>query len=120
MVRFSTTTKIGPHWPPLLRAPVVVTVSTACYLTGMQTALRKMGNSTGLVLPRPILKALGVTNGAAMQLVVEKGRVIATPIRRKVREGWEEDAQRIGGEPSTDDDQAWRSFGNEADDALRW
>jgi antitoxin MazE len=86
----------------------------------MQTALRKMGNSTGLVLPKPILKALRVTNGAAMDLVVEKGRVIATPIRRKVREGWEDDAKRLGAEPLTNEDQAWLSLGNESDASLEW
>jgi antitoxin MazE len=68
----------------------------------MQTALRKMGNSTGLVLPKPILK------------------VVATPIKRKVREGWEEDAKRIGAEALTAEDCEWIAFGNERDEALKW
>jgi antitoxin MazE len=79
-----------------------------------------MGNSTGLVLPKPILKALGLTTGSAMELVVEKGRVVATPLRRKVREGWEEDAKRIGAEPLTPEEQEWVAFGNEEDRALTW
>jgi antitoxin MazE len=86
----------------------------------MQTALRKMGNSTGLVLPKPILKALRLSNGSAMNLVVEKGRVVATPIKRKVREGWEEDAKRIGAEALTTDEREWIAFGNEGDEALKW
>jgi antitoxin MazE len=86
----------------------------------MQTALRKMGNSTGMILPKPILKALGVAQGAAMELVVEKGRVIATPIRREARAGWEADAARIGAEALTPEDQDWLSFGNESDDASEW
>jgi antitoxin MazE len=86
----------------------------------MQTALRKMGNSTGMILPKPILKALGVTTGASMELVVEEGRVIATPVRREAREGWEADAARIGAAPLTLEDQDWLSFGNEGDDALEW
>jgi antitoxin MazE len=79
-----------------------------------------MGNSTGLVLPKPILKALGLTTGSAMDLVVEKGRVVATPIKRKVREGWEEDAKRIGAEALTAEDCEWIAFGNERDEALKW
>ena len=86
----------------------------------MQTALRKMGNSTGMILPKPILKALGVETGAAMELTVEDGRVIATPIRSAVREGWEADAKRIGAESVDADSDAWLSFGNKGDDELGW
>ena len=84
----------------------------------MQTALRKMGNSTGMILPKPILKELGVESGAAMDLVVENGRVIATPVqKRKVREGWEEAAKRIGAEPLTQEEKDWLEFD---DDIEEW
>ena len=83
----------------------------------MQTALRKMGNSTGMILPKPILKELGVELGAAMDLVVENGRVIATPVKRKVREGWEEAAKRVGAEPLTEEEREWLDFD---DDIEEW
>lgn len=86
----------------------------------MQTALRKMGNSTGMILPKPILKLLGVESGAAMELVVEDGRVIATPIRTGVRQGWEADAERIGSESLDPESDAWLSFGNGHDEQLEW
>jgi antitoxin MazE len=86
----------------------------------MQTALRKMGNSTGLVLSKPMLKALGLATGSAMDVVIRNGRVIATPIRRKIREGWEEDAQRIGAAPLTAEERDWAAFGNVGDDAIEW
>ncbi len=86
----------------------------------MQTALRKMGNSTGMILPKPILKALGVETGTAMDIVVEDGRVIATPIKRGVREGWEEDAKRLGAESIDADSEAWLVFDNLGGDELRW
>ncbi len=54
-----------------------------------------------------------------MELVVEEGRVIATPVRSTVREGWEVDAKRIGAESVADSDD-WLSFGNEGDDELGW
>ena len=85
----------------------------------MQTAFRKIGNSQGIILPKPILRALGVETGAAMELVVEEGRVIATPVRSMVREGWEVDAKRIGAESLADSDE-WLWFGNEGDDELGW
>lgn len=83
----------------------------------MQTALRKMGNSTGMILPKPILKELGVESGASMDLVVENGRVIATPVKRKVREGWEEGAKRVGAEPLTEEEREWLDFD---DDIEEW
>ena len=83
----------------------------------MQTALRKMGNSTGMILPKPILKELGVESGTSMDVVVENGRVIATPVKRIVREGWEEAAKRIGAEPLTQEEQDWLGFD---DDIEEW
>jgi antitoxin MazE len=83
----------------------------------MQTALRKIGNSTGMILPKPILKELGVESGAAMEVVVENGRVIATPVKRKVREGWEEAAKRVGAEPLTEEEREWLEFD---DDIEEW
>jgi antitoxin MazE len=90
------------------------------YDWGMQTALRKMGNSTGMILPKPILKLLGVESGASMDLVVEGGRVIATPVRNGARHGWEADAERIGSEPLDDDSASWLAFGNDHDEQLEW
>lgn len=90
------------------------------YDWGMQTALRKMGNSTGMILPKPILKLLGVESGASMDLVVEGGRVIATPVRNGVRQGWEADAERIGSEQLDDDSASWLAFGNDHDEQLEW
>ncbi len=76
----------------------------------MQTSLRKMGNSTGMILPKAILDQLGLACGAKVELRVEDGEVIARPIRRKVREGWEEDAKRIGSEPLTAEELDWLAF----------
>jgi antitoxin MazE len=70
----------------------------------MQSALRKIGNSTGIVLPRPILGTMGVASGTMLDLTVEDGRLIATPIRREVRAGWAEAAKRISAETNPDDD----------------
>lgn len=86
----------------------------------MQTALRKMGNSTGMILPRAILGEIGVTIGTAMDLKVEDGRLIVTPIVSDIRAGWAEDAAEIGRDATTDEELAWRHFGNEGDADLKW
>lgn len=85
----------------------------------MQTALRKMGNSVGMIVPKAILQELGAGAGTAMDMRVEDGRVVATPVR-KVREGWAEDAERIAAHGITDEEADWMAFGNEGDDELTW
>ena len=76
----------------------------------MQTSLRKMGNSTGMILPKAILDQLGLASGTKVELRVEGGEVIARPVKRKVREGWEEDAKQIGAEGLTDEEREWLEF----------
>ena len=85
----------------------------------MQTALRKMGNSTGMILPRAILGQIGITTGAALILHVEDGRLIATPVKSARRAGWAAAAAEIAARPDPESDD-WQAFGNEADDALAW
>ena len=86
----------------------------------MQSALRKIGNSTGLVLPRAILGEIGVTTGAMLDLRVEDGRLIATPVKNMVREGWADAAKQIGAAALTDDERDWINAPNEADDDWTW
>lgn len=83
----------------------------------MQTALRKMGNSTGIIVPRPLLAEMGVANGAAMDVRVEDGKLIATPIATPARAGWKEAAEAIAGDAVEED---WLAMGNDGDDELTW
>lgn len=86
----------------------------------MQSALRKIGNSTGLVIPRAILGALGVSGGTVLDLAVEDGKLIATLVVRKVREGWAEAAAAVAAAEEDPAEAAWMAFGNEGDDELIW
>ena len=85
----------------------------------MQTSLRKMGNSTGMIVPRALLAELQADVGTTIDLKVEDGKLVGSPVRR-TREGWEEDAARIGSEPLTDEEADWLAFGNEGDAELHW
>lgn len=86
----------------------------------MQSALRKIGNSTGLVLPRAILGEIGLTTGAVLDLKVEDGRLIGTPVVRKVREGWAEAAAVIGALPLTEEEQDWLDMPDDIGDDWTW
>lgn len=45
----------------------------------MRTALRRMGNSTGMIVPRALLRELGLAAGSPMDLHIEGGRIVAAP-----------------------------------------
>ncbi len=90
----------------------------------MQTALRKMGNSTGIIVPRTILGEIGLGVGATLDVRVEDGNIIATPVKTERRARWADAAAAIASHSAddhgADDDADWQGFGNEGDDALTW
>ncbi|MBL0946795.1 AbrB/MazE/SpoVT family DNA-binding domain-containing protein [Brevundimonas sp.] len=73
----------------------------------MVTSIRKIGNSQGVILPKPALQALGVAEGGAVEFVYEPGKISIVPARRPVREGWEEDAKAIAAAGLTDEEREW-------------
>ncbi|HSV71083.1 MAG TPA: AbrB/MazE/SpoVT family DNA-binding domain-containing protein [Methylibium sp.] len=82
----------------------------------MLTTLRKLGNSQGVIIPKPLLAQIGLTDEADMK--VENGAIVLRPARRSPREGWAEASRAIA--EAADDGLAWPEFANEDDKALRW
>lgn len=82
----------------------------------MQVSVRKMGNSQGILIPKPILNQLGLTDVADLQV---HGNVIEIrPVKRHAREGWAQDSARLAA--AGDDAPQWPEFGNEGDVELIW
>ncbi|WP_297912142.1 AbrB/MazE/SpoVT family DNA-binding domain-containing protein [Thiomonas sp.] len=51
----------------------------------MEVVLKKMGNSTALIVPPPVLKDLGIGVGQALALTTTpEGTIVLTPKRRYV------------------------------------
>jgi antitoxin MazE len=82
----------------------------------MEVAIRKMGNSQGVLIPKPILAQIGLEERADLQ--VRDGVIEIRPLRRNPREGWAEDARRLAAQG--DDTLVWPEFANEGDDKLVW
>ena len=81
----------------------------------MRTALRRMGNSSGIILPKAILDEVGARTGEEFDVTVSEGKIVAIRCEPKVRAGWAEAAARLatdGYEP------AWPEFGNDGDAEL--
>lgn len=82
----------------------------------MEVSIRKMGNSQGILIPKPILAQVGLEGTADLQ--VRDGVIEIRPVRRNPREGWAEDARRLASEG--DDALVWPEVANEQDDELVW
>jgi antitoxin MazE len=86
----------------------------------MQTSLRKMGNSAGAIIPKPILDQLGLPLGAKIDVRLEDGKVILEPVKRKVREGWEEGAKAVAAAGMTEEEREWLQMPYDFDDEWEW
>jgi antitoxin MazE len=84
----------------------------------MLGAIRKFGNSAGVIIPNPLLSEIGAQAGDRVELKVESGRLVIERVRRQPREGWAEDAKRVAAEKG--DELIWPEFANEGDETLPW
>ena len=84
----------------------------------MRAHLRKMGNSTGVIIPRAILTQIGVQAGDDLDLSLDDGRIVLRPVKRHPRAGWADEAKRIA--DTGDDALVWPEFGNAGDTDLKW
>ena len=82
----------------------------------MKIAIRKMGNSQGVIIPKPVLMQLGLEGEAEMS--IERDAIVLRKPRKNVREGWAEASEAIAA--SGDDKLVWPEFGNAGDAELRW
>ena len=84
----------------------------------MLSALRKFGNSAGVIIPKPLLSEIGAKAGDSVELKVEAGRLVIERARTPPRAGWAEDAKRIA--EAGDDGLVWPEFASDDDESLEW
>ncbi len=82
----------------------------------MKVAIRKMGNSQGVLIPKPILAQVGLEGTADLQ--VRDGVIEIRAIPPNPREGWADDAKRLAAQD--DEGLVWPEVANEGDDTLVW
>lgn len=82
----------------------------------MQVTIRRMGNSQGVLIPKPLLQQLGLEGKAEM--MVEGNALVLRPAKPKVRAGWAEASRRIAA--AGDEAQGMPEFANEDDKDWEW
>ena len=82
----------------------------------MLTTLRKLGNSHGVIIPKPLLSQVGLTGEA--EITVENGAIVLRPATRSPREGWAMASRAVA--THAEENLVWPEFANEGDRALLW
>jgi len=61
----------------------------------MRAAVRKLGNSSGVIIPKPLLDDLGIAEGDLVEMTLEAGRIVLVPKKRRARAGWADASRSI-------------------------
>ncbi|MEN3381690.1 MAG: antitoxin MazE [Hyphomicrobiales bacterium] len=61
----------------------------------MKSAIRKMGNSHGVIIPKPLLEEIGAKVNDAVDVKVHKGKIVISPVGGSPRAGWAEASKRL-------------------------
>lgn len=82
----------------------------------MKAAIRKLGNSQGVIIPKPLLVQAGLEG--EVELSLENDAIVLRKPKQKVREGWAEASRKIAA--AGDDALVWPEVANEGDKNLKW
>ena len=85
-------------------------------MKALPVIVRRIGNSLGVVIPKPVLAQVGLTGEAEM--TVERGAIVLRKPRKAARSGWGEAAQSIA--KLSEDELLMGEFANAADAELEW
>ena len=61
----------------------------------MQAAVRKLGNSAGVIIPKSLLTELRLSAGDTVDMRLEDGRLILVRVEPSKRAGWAEASRAV-------------------------
>ncbi|HVE08411.1 MAG TPA: AbrB/MazE/SpoVT family DNA-binding domain-containing protein [Paraburkholderia sp.] len=82
----------------------------------MKTTIRKMGNSHGVLIPKPILVQLGLEDEVDMQ--IEGNALVLRRPQKRAREGWADASRAVA--VAGDDHLVMGEFPNADDAGFKW
>jgi len=82
----------------------------------MLTTIRRLGNSQGVLIPKPLLRQVGLVDQAEM--VVEGDALVLRRPKAAPRTGWAEECKALAA--AGDDALVLPEFANEGDAELTW
>jgi antitoxin MazE len=85
-------------------------------MRALPVTVRRIGNSLGVVIPKPVLAQVGLSEQAEM--TVERGAIVLRKPRKATRSGWAQAAQSVA--KMGEDELLMGEFANAADVELEW
>ncbi len=83
----------------------------------MKASIRKIGNSRGVLIPKPFLAQTGMDVGE-VDIQIESDAIVIRKPEKKVRHGWADASKAIAA--AGDDGLVWPAFANEGDKDITW
>lgn len=83
----------------------------------MKTQIRKMGNSQGVLIPKPFLVKTGMDLGE-VDIDIESDTIVIRKLQARPRQGWAEASRALAA--AGDDKLVWPEVVNESDKDLVW
>jgi antitoxin MazE len=83
---------------------------------GMLATIRRLGNSQGVLIPKPLLQQVGLVDEAEMR--VEGDALVLRRPKASPRTGWAEASKKLAA--VGDDALVLPEFANEGDARLKW
>jgi len=87
-------------------------------MRAVHVSIRQIGNSQGIVIPKPVLAQLGLDAMVGVDMTIEDGALVLRRPASPVRAGWVEAAKSIA--DADDDALVMGEFGNAGDSELVW
>jgi antitoxin MazE len=87
-------------------------------MRSVHVGIRQIGNSQGIVIPKPVLAQLGLDSKAGVEMTIVDGALVLRRPASPARSGWAEAARRIA--EAGDDELVMGEFGNVGDSELVW
>jgi antitoxin MazE len=85
-------------------------------MKALPVTVRRIGNSLGVVIPKPVLAQVGLSERAEM--TVERGAIVLRRPRKATRAGWASAARSVA--ELGEDELLMGEFANAADVELEW
>lgn len=82
----------------------------------LSVSVRRIGNSLGIIIPKPVLAQVGLSERA--ELTVERGAIVLRKPRNAARSGWADAARSVAAHG--EDELLMGEFANAADLELEW
>ena len=87
-------------------------------MKALHVSIRQIGNSHGVVIPKPLLAQVGLESANGAEMTIESGAIVLRRPAATVRVGWADAAKALAANGG--DALVLGEFGNDDDAELTW